>query len=164
MTKYTTERMEAWQRALQPASDIAARVEQAHGVVSRMCARKDWRMTIPVQDDDSDIVLSDVLNQVPLLLARIKELESVVGMRQVGIPIGAIPFAAIEMREWFCRFGEDDGLPDRGGSDSCRWLRIGPMTRSSGEPINAELSCYGLPGVGIHIHAWELVLPLEAQP
>lgn len=57
---------------------ILERAEKAHKHICELAksgARK-WRMTIPVQPDDSDILLGDVCRDVKWLMARLEKSES----------------------------------------------------------------------------------------
>lgn len=68
MADRTEERYQAWSREVQSPEAILARVEQARQAVDTMCQWRRWTMCIPVQDEDSDIVIVDVFNQCALLV------------------------------------------------------------------------------------------------
>jgi len=67
--------MDRWRTQLQPLDDILGRTNQAGAVLDTMCKHGRLRMCIPPQRDDSDVIIADVLNQIPLLIARIRQLE-----------------------------------------------------------------------------------------
>jgi len=68
MVDRTEDRDQAWRREVQSREAILARVEQARQAVDTMCQWRRWTMCIPVQDEDSDIVIVDVLNQCVILV------------------------------------------------------------------------------------------------
>ena len=56
--------------------DIALMTWDADNELRRLCGGKRFRMCIPVQPDDSDLVIGRALNAIPVLLRRIRELEA----------------------------------------------------------------------------------------
>ncbi len=72
MADRTEERYQAWNREVQSPEAILARVEQARQAVDTMCQWRRWTMCIPVQDEDSDSVIVDVLNQQGALVEMLR--------------------------------------------------------------------------------------------
>lgn len=58
------------------AEAIRQRHELARKALSDLCKdpQRNFRMTIPVQDDDTDILISESLRDIPLMLEKLKEL------------------------------------------------------------------------------------------
>ena len=57
-------------------AEIRARVNAARAEWRALCSGKKWRMCIPVQPDDSDIVIDAVLRGVTDLLAEVERLRA----------------------------------------------------------------------------------------
>lgn len=52
------------------------RYEKAAAEVGELCKGKRWQMSVPVQDDDSDIVISNALCLIPTLMTEIERLRT----------------------------------------------------------------------------------------
>lgn len=56
---------------------IEARCEAARLEVYRLCqGATTWTMSIPVREDDTDIVLTNSLRDIPMLLAEVERLRA----------------------------------------------------------------------------------------
>ena len=63
---------------------IKARCEAARMEVNRLCQRGQgsWTMSIPVREDDSDIVLTASFRDIPALVAEVERLQSEIKERE----------------------------------------------------------------------------------
>ena len=83
MNKLTPEQMEALRKEfLQKLGldkfSLDQLVSLAHQEISELCDGKEWRMSIPAQGDDSDIIISEALREQTREIARLKrELNNV---------------------------------------------------------------------------------------
>jgi hypothetical protein len=59
----------------QELQKIKERKEVARKEVAALCHGKDWRMCIPRQSDDSDMVIGDALDDIDALIAEVEKLR-----------------------------------------------------------------------------------------
>lgn len=57
---------------------IERETQVARDELARLCNGKRFTMCIPVREDDSDIAISNALNEIPELIQRVRELEAAV--------------------------------------------------------------------------------------